>query len=163
MNNNYSKRSINNSNIPTNNSLQIKEESSTIISTVYKYSPLIFATIAVGVGIIALKEIKNVRKELSTFKKEQSSLKPQSDPSLIKKLEAMDEQIKKISKYLSSIEKSKSKSIKKELPDNTNNNIKKEPVLNTESKELPKPSSDIKELKDEDIEYEYEEVTDDEQ
>ena len=159
MNNNYSKRSINNN---TNNSLQIKEESSTIISTVYKYSPLIFATIAVGVGIIALKEIKNVRKELNTFKKEQASLKPQSDPSLIKKLEAMDEQIKKISKYLSSIEKSKSKSIKKELPDNTNN-IKKEPVLNTESKELSKQSSDIKELKDEDIEYEYEEVTDDEQ
>ena len=59
-----------------------------------KWVPLICAGAAVGVSIIALKEIKNVRKELIGIKKETP---PQQDNN---RLQAMDEQIKKITEYL---------------------------------------------------------------
>ena len=49
----------------------------TTISTISRWVPLICAGAAAGVSMIALKEIKNVRRELITLKKEQA--KPVND------------------------------------------------------------------------------------
>lgn len=63
-----------------------------------KWVPLICAGAAVGVSILALKEIKNVRKEIVTLKKDKKNGLGDSD--LTKKIELMDEQLRKITQYL---------------------------------------------------------------
>jgi len=73
--------------------------SDSTLSSFSKWVPLICAGAAVGVSILALKEIKNVRKELFLMKKENISQNGQ-DPELSKKIELMDEQIRKITEYL---------------------------------------------------------------
>jgi hypothetical protein len=69
------------------------------LSSFSKWVPLICAGAAFGVSILALKEIKNVRKELFLMKKETVSQNT-ADPELSKKIELMDDQIRKITEYL---------------------------------------------------------------
>ena len=76
-----------------------------IMSSFAKWVPLICAGAAVGVSVLALKEIKNVRKELINFKKE--TVTPlggggvqQQNNELTEKIERMDEQLRKITQYL---------------------------------------------------------------
>ena len=69
----------------------------TTVSDFSKWIPLICAGAAVGVGIIALKEIKNIRKELILVKTDIPKPQPlQQDP----RFEIMDTQLKKITEYL---------------------------------------------------------------
>jgi len=123
------------------------------LSSFSKWVPLICAGAAVGVSVLALKEIKNVRKELMNMKKEQiapvtNSVGP--DPELTKKIELMDQQLRKITQYLSNQNKPKAEVdqpvVKKVVKPETINIINKEPVVQAEEEE----------------EVEYEEVTDDE-
>ena len=97
-------------------------------STLAKWIPLICAGAAVGVSVIALKEIKSVRKEVISMKKES----PKSlDKELISKIESMDEQIRKITEYLGNknTKKEKEKKSKKgkviinESPENNLSNV----------------------------------------
>lgn len=137
-----------------------------ITSMVAKWVPLICAGAAVGVSIIALKEIKNARKEISTFKKEQFANQSKGsnsevDNNLLKKIELMDEQIRKITSYIASLPVPE-KQFKKDTFGNNNpinqnsNNIQEPKVKNVINKE-PSPEDSS--------EYEYEEVevTDDEE
>jgi len=114
------------------------------MSSFAKWVPLICAGAAVGVSVLALKEIKNVRKELIALKKEQASAPGQSGPSaeLSQKIELMDEQLRKITQYLAN--QNKEKVVRNVIP--------KEPV-----KIINEP------VKEEEEEVEYEEVTDDEE
>ena len=66
-----------------------------VMGTVSKWVPLICAGAAVGVSIMALKEIHNVRKELVLAKKE---LKGSDD--LTKRMEMMEQQLKTISEFI---------------------------------------------------------------
>ena len=107
------------------------------ISSLAKWVPLICAGAAVGVSILALKEIKNVRKELIVMKKEQ--VNPGKD-ELNSRIELMDEQLRKITQYLANQNKPQKQ---------------KENVIIKEA--LPDESEKIKIINSED---EYEEVTD---
>jgi len=69
-------------------------ESVCMASNMAKWVPLICAGAAFGVSIIALKEIKNVRKELINLKK------PTVDSGLDKRIQTMDDQLTKITEYL---------------------------------------------------------------
>jgi hypothetical protein len=111
----------------------------TTVSTLSKWIPLVCAGAAAGVSIIALKEIKNVRRELITLKKEQA--KPVND-ELSKRMQAMEDQLKILSEFIKNKE-----SVSKESVNVIRNAVK--------------PSGeDIKIINGE--EYEEVEVTDDE-
>ena len=105
-------------------------------SSLSKWVPLICAGAAVSVSILALKEIKNVRKEMLTMKKEQGG-----SGDVIKKMELMDEQLKKITEFL----QKKQKVVKSAVADNQDSEIR---IVNDSVTE---------------IEYEEVEVTDDEE
>ena len=109
-----------------------------------KWVPLICAGAAVGVSVLALKEIKNVRKELMSLKKDSIGGTPVDNQELTKKMELMDEQLRKITHYLSNQNKQKEQVVKNVV------SPKKEPVniINNDPVE--------------EEEVEYEEVTDDE-
>lgn len=116
------------------------------MSSFAKWVPLICAGAAVGVSVLALKEIKNVRKELMSLKKDSiGNVVPSTSPELTKKMELMDEQLRKITHYLSNQNKQKEQVVKNVV------SPKKEPVniINND------PVEDLEEV-------EYEEVTDDE-
>ena len=66
-----------------------------IMSTVAKWVPLICAGAAVGVSVMALKEIHNVRKELVLAKKELGH-----NDELGKRMELMEQQLKSISDFM---------------------------------------------------------------
>jgi len=71
----------------------------TTVSTLSRWIPLICAGAAAGVSIIALKEIKNVRRELITVKREQA--KPQTvNDELSKRMQSMEEQLKILSEFI---------------------------------------------------------------
>ena len=112
------------------------------ISSLSKWVPLICAGAAVGVSILALKEIKNVRKELIVMKKEQ--VNPGKD-ELNSRIELMDEQLRKITQYLANqnkpVKQKENVIIKEALPDEP----EKVKIINSENED------------------EYEEVTDDEE
>lgn len=157
-----------------------------LVGSIVKWIPLLFAGAAVGVSILALKEIKNVRKELISLKKESMSNVKENqlgDPEFLKRIELMDEQIRKISKYLASMENNQGKNNGNQASNSNSNqansnsnqansngniqlnkmNIKK--VINEE----PEPEIKVKteekiesKEQDDEEEYEYEEVTDDE-
>ena len=163
---------------------------SNISNAINRWVPLLLSATAIGVTIIALKEIKNVRKELVNFKKESFENNP-SDPNIIKKMEMMDEQIRKISKYISVMESSKNIPSTYNNQQNNQNNTKnknvvfnkvinKEDHVNNIKEETVKET--VKEEYDNNMnnnntshtqhnppeddpeeEYEYEEVTDDEE
>jgi hypothetical protein len=180
--NTYKKAS---STIPGNNATISTAPKKDIVSNIVKWIPLLFAGAAVGVSILALKEIKNVRKELISLKKESMSNVKENqlgDPEFLKRIELMDEQIRKISKYLASMENNQGKNNGNQANSNSNQansngnqtnsngniqlnkmNIKK--VINEE----PEPEIKVKteekiesKEQDDEEEYEYEEVTDDE-
>jgi hypothetical protein len=111
----------------------------TTISTLSRWIPLVCAGAAAGVSIIALKEIKNVRRELITLKKEQA--KPVND-ELGKRMQAMEDQLKILSEFIKNKE-----SVSKESVNVIRNAVKP-------------PGEDIKIINGE--EYEEVEVTDDE-
>lgn len=75
------------------------ETTTTTISNLSKWVPLLCAAAAAGVSIIALKEIKNVRKELMTLKKEKTP-----DTELNKRMKNMEEQFKILTDYIKSKE-----------------------------------------------------------
>ena len=94
-----------------------------------KYLPLLCAGAAVGLGIFALREIKNIKAEIKV-------------PDVSKKMENMEQQLKKINEYL----------LKKD------NN----PVIKSVLKPDP-PSEEVNIINDNDLEeYEEVEVTDSE-
>jgi hypothetical protein len=113
-------------------------EIKTATSILSKWVPLICAGAAVGVSVMALKEIKNVRKELIMLKKEGNSSKSGKD-ELATKMELMDEQLRKITAYLANQNKSNSKTnsktkstIIKEAVKNKLDNVK---IINSEDAE----------------------------
>lgn len=126
---------------PKTNVSSIKTSIEPGLSAFSKWVPLICAGAAVGVSILALKEIKNVRKELMVLKKE-NVITGNSDPGLSEKVDRMDEQLRKITEYLVK-SKEKPKDVLKE-------------VIKTEPK-------DVKIINNDEEEVEYEEVTDDEE
>ena len=115
-----------------------------MMDTISKWVPLICAGSAIGIGIFALKEIKNVRKELK---------KPgDGNEKLEKKMEYMEQQLKSISEFLK----------KKDHQDYVKK--KKTPVIiKNQVPVVPEKVKIINEPEDENPdEYEEVEVTDDE-
>jgi hypothetical protein len=70
------------------------------ISGLSKWVPLICAGSAIGIGLFALKEIKNTRRELSVLRKESFSATPADNSKLEKKMELLEEQLKTITIFL---------------------------------------------------------------
>ena len=108
------------------------------VSTMVKWIPLICAGAAVGVSMVALNEIKNIRKELVNVKSER--FEPVND-ELSKRMGNMEIQLKSLSDFIKN----------KQLP-----KPKQGVVKNVVKQEQP----EIKIINDE--EYEEVEVTDDE-
>ena len=128
-------------NIPKVNNLNINGDT-VKKSNVTKWLPFICAGAAVGVSILALKELKKIKNEMVVVKNQQINVS-KSDPILNKKMEQLEEQLKKINEYL------------------MNNNPKNPKIIkNIIKTEIP---NDIKIINEpeENIEYEEVEVTDD--
>ena len=114
------------------------------LSNLTKWLPLLCAGAAAGISIIALKEIKTIRSEINTIKKE-----PFTDQGLSKKIETIEEQLKNINEFLK------------------NQNKKSQPIPQFVRKTIPEVVKNvIPEKKEINIinqdEYEEVEVTDDE-
>jgi len=141
---------------------------SELINNIVKWMPLFVAGSAIGVSIIALKEIKNTRRDLIKLTTEQQNkpIEPPDD-TLFKKIEQMDGQIRKISMFLSELEQKKQREnvqvrepiIIKKIINDYEEKVKEENVKEENVKQYQKEK--IIEITDDD-EYEYEEVTDDE-
>jgi len=113
-------------------------------SVVTKFLPFIFAGAAVGVSVLALKELKKIKNDMILLKTQQQT---KTDPDLTKKMESFELQLKKINEFL------------------MNNNAKNPKIIKSVLKtEIPKQVNIINEkpAEDEDLEYEEVEVTDDE-
>uniref|UniRef100_A0A6C0B051 Uncharacterized protein n=1 Tax=viral metagenome TaxID=1070528 RepID=A0A6C0B051_9ZZZZ len=119
--------------------IQTATATKTTISNLSKWVPLLCAGAAAGVSIIALKEIKNVRRELIAVKKEQS---PSGSADFDKRMKAMENQLKMLTEFI----KNKDKVTKES-----------EIIRNVVKKEQVAPVTIIN-----DEEYEEVEVTDDE-
>lgn len=120
------------------------------ISAFSKWVPLICAGAAVGVSVLALKEIKNLRKELIVMKKESLS-GSSTDDGLSKQVERMDEQLRKITEYLVKQKKVKEpKNVVEQKESKVVRNVSPEPAVNV-----------VNDSDDEEVEYV--EVTDDEE
>jgi hypothetical protein len=117
-----------------------------VAGTLSKWVPLLCAGTAFGIGIIALKEIKNVRKELIMAKKEQLTKVPDKD--LVQRIENMDQQLRKITEYLSN--QSKPKTSPKIIPQAVKKDLNKVNIVNEDEDD-----------EEEEVEIEIE-VTDDE-
>ena len=142
--------------VPTGNSKVMTETVKNTANVLAKWVPLICAGTAVGVSIIALKEIKNVRKEVLLMKKEQ--LVSVNNTELTEKIERMDEQLRKITEYLTNQNKSKPTNSKNE---NVINQALKKNVVNIINDDVD--DSEREELSDDEKEELVEvEVTDDE-
>jgi len=128
----------------------LPESTGNVMNTVAKWVPLMCAGAAVGVSIIALKEIQNVRKEL-TLKKNVP------DEELAKRLEIMELQLKKLSDFIM-VPRNTTKQIPKKTP--------KVNVLDEVIKNAMKPQTEMKIINENEkfdpTEYEEVEVTDDE-
>jgi len=111
-------------------------------SAITKLLPFICAGTAIGVSILALKELKKVKSELVVVKTQQPiAAKP--DPTISKKMEQLEEQMKRMNEYL------------------LKNNSKNPKIIkNVVTTEIPKEVKIINEP--ENVEYEEIEVTDDE-
>ena len=73
------------------------------VSTMLKWIPFICAGAAAGVSLIALSEIKNVRKELSVLKQVQPG--DQLTKQLNKRMESMEHQLKLLSDFVQNKQK----------------------------------------------------------
>ena len=72
-------------------------------SVVTKFIPFICAGAAVGVSILALKELKKIKNEMLLVKNKQSTVNNnvvKTDPELIKKMDRFETEFKKINEYL---------------------------------------------------------------
>ena len=112
--------------------------SKNMVNNLSKWVPLICASAAFGISIIALKEIKNVRKELN--------LKKTDNPDLDKKFQTIDEQLIKITEYIKN-NKQPSEIIKNAVKASSpKKNIKiinePEPVVSDEFEEVEVTDSD---------------------
>ena len=117
------------------------------ISTVTKWLPFICAGAAVGVSVLALKELKKVKNEMTVVKTQQTNVPFKGDPELNKKMDQFEVQLKKINEFL------------------MNNNSKNPKIIKSMLKpEVIKDVKIINEPEENQEEYEYEEVevTDDE-
>ena len=130
-----------------------QKEMKSSISTVTRWLPFICAGAAVGVSILALKELKKVKSEMTVVKTQQNNTN-KTDPELNKKMDQFDVQLKKVNEFL------------------MNNNSKNPKIIKSvvKSPEIPKDVKIINEVQEnkevpESEEYEYEEVevTDDEE
>ena len=128
-------------------------ETKSAIAGVAKWMPLICAGAAIGVSIIALKEIHNTRKELVNIKKEQLAPQPTNDMHG-KKMEFMESQLAKITDYLRNQQRPVNNVKQTYKPEIIKNAVKIEP-------EEVKIINDPEDPEDPD-EYEEVEVTDDE-
>ena len=117
------------------------------ISTVTKWLPFICAGAAVGVSVLALKELKKVKNEMTVVKTQQTNVPFKGDPELNKKMDQFEVQLKKINEFLMNNNSKNPKIIKNVLK---TEDIKDVKIIN-ESDENP-----------EEYEYEEVEVTDDE-
>jgi hypothetical protein len=115
------------------------------VNMVTKWLPFIAAGTAVGVSILALKELKKIKNEIGVLKTQQ--LNPvKTDPMLSKKMDAFEIQLKKINEFL------------------MNNNHKNPNIIKSVLKnEVPEQPNIINDQDVEDVEYEEVEVTDDEE
>jgi len=110
---------------------------------VTKLLPFIFAGTAVGVSVLALKELKKIKNEMTVLKTQQS-VTTKTDPEISKKMESFEIQLKKINEFL------------------MNNNAKNPKIIKSVLKtEMPTQVNIINEDEG-DEEYEEVEVTDDE-
>jgi len=133
--------------VPPPMKTKIPEEIKTsTTSIVTKFLPIICAGAAVGVSILALKELKKIKAEMVLVKNQQQNNVVKTDPVLSKKMEQLDEQLKRVNLYLA----------QKNSPRTDSKIIKN--ILKTE---LPKEVTIIN--NDNDVEYEEVEVTDDEE
>ena len=139
-------------NIPNTSGFQTSDLlNNSTASTIAKWVPLICAGAAVGVSVMALKEIKNVRRELVILKKDQVSSKSgtQGNAELYSKMEMMDEQLKKISDFLAN----QSSKNKREFTSQRSERVEREQRPDVRI---------INEETEQGVEYEEVEVTDDE-
>jgi len=118
--------------------------SSRAVSKVTKWLPFICAGTAVGISILAIKELKKIKDEMVLIKNQKFQNVNKNDPDLSKKMNEFEIQLKKMNEMLMNNQNNKPKIIKSffknEVPDEVN-------IINeNESKE----------------EYEEIEVTDDE-
>ena len=115
-------------------------------SIITKWVPFICAGAAVGVSILALRELKKIKKEMESLKN-QKPINTVTDPVISKKMEQLEEQLKMINQYL------------------MNNNSKNPKIIkNAVKTEIPDNIKIINEQEPEDnVEYEVVEVTDDEE
>jgi len=121
-------------------------------STVTKWIPFICAGAAIGVSVLALKELKKIKLEMLSVKNEQINASVNNntiDPILNKKMEQLEDQLKRVNDYL------------------MNNNPKNPKIIRNALKtEIPKEVKIINEEHvepEENVEYEEVEVTDDEE
>ena len=116
-------------------------------SIVTKMLPFICAGTAVGVSILALKEIKKIKNEMILVKNQQMNVtNVKTDPELNKKMDQFEIQLKKINEFL------------------MNNNQKNPNIIKGIFKtEIPKQVKIINEPVEEEVEYEEVEVTDEDE
>jgi len=122
------------------------EKGGNVGSVVTKWVPFICAGAAVGVSILALRELKKIKTEMELLKN-QKTVNTVTDPALSKKMEQLEEQLKMINQYLANNSPKNPKIIKNAVKTEIPDNIK---IINEPQEE-------------ENIEYEVVEVTDDEE
>ena len=132
----------------------LSESTGNVMTTVAKWVPLICAGAAIGVSIIALKEIQNVKKELILAKRQHGP-----DEELAKRLEIMEFQLKKLSDFIM-VPKNINKHV---TPKKHPKNILDEVIKNA----MNPPQTEVKIINENEkydpTEYEEVEVTDDEE
>ena len=116
-------------------------------SVITKWLPFICAGAAVGVSILALKELTKIKTEMVIVKNQQMNSTVKSDPLLTKKMEQLEDQLKKINEYL--------------VNNNPKNPKNSKIIHNALKTEIPKEINILNDP-EEGIEYEEVEVTDDE-
>lgn len=130
----------------------LPESTGNVMNTIAKWVPLICAGAAIGVSIIALKEIQSVKKELTLSKKNVP------DEELAKRLEIMELQLKNLSDFIM-VPRKTAKHVNPKKSPNVN-------VLDQVIKNAMNPQTETKIINENEkydpTEYEEVEVTDDE-
>jgi len=82
-----------------------------------KWAPLICAGIALGVSVLALNELRSMKEDVVSIKKEKTDL-----TDIHKKMDTTDAQMKKMNEYLSKRDKNPviKSMVPPEIPDNVN-------------------------------------------
>ena len=125
-------------------------------STITKFLPFICAGAAVGVSILALKELKKIKAEMVLVKTQQNNIqsKAVTDPVLSKKLEQLEDQLKRVNLFLANQSSQRSNASGGKIIKN---------VLNSGiPKEVKIINEEVVPANSEEVEYEEVEVTDEE-